>query len=35
VPRGLKDVDSTLRDDPLGAIEYEDDRIVSSPVAAR
>jgi hypothetical protein len=31
----LKDVDSTLRDDPLGALEYSDYRIVSSSVAAR
>ena len=31
----LKDIDSTLRDDPLGALEYSDYRIVSSSVAAR
>ena len=31
----LKDIDSTLRQDPIGALEYSTYRIVSSSAAAR
>ena len=31
----LKDIDNTLRQDPIGALEYSTYRIVSSSAAAR